>query len=308
VILGNLRRPAGFLRLMKSWSLPLATCLALAACAFGQQRIPMPVRVPAGVTAQRDLAYVPDGHPRQKLDLYLPENPRGKLPVVVWIHGGGWQAGSKDGCPPVREGFVAKGYAVASLNYRLSQHAVFPAQIDDCLAAIRWLKDNATKYHLDPERFGLWGASAGGHLVALAGTRGGDDPGTRVAAVCDYFGPTDFEVFVTTPGYERHAGEKSAETALFGGPVAEQRKLAREANPIRYIDKDDPPFLIVHGDEDKVVPLNQSELLAKALEEKGVPVTLKVIDGGAHGGPGFQKADIREQVEAFFAQHLKPGS
>lgn len=303
---GNLHRVAGLIRLMRTWSLPLTACLALAACAFGQQRIPMPARVPAGVTAHRDLAYVAEGHERQKLDLYLPEDAEGKLPVIVWIHGGGWQAGSKDGCPPLREGYVGKGYAVASLNYRLSQHAVFPAQIDDCFAAIRWLKANSKKYHLDPDRFAVWGASAGGHLVALVGTRGGDDPKTRVRAVCDYFGPTDFEVFVSTPGYERHAGEKSAETALFGGPVAEKTELARQANPIRYVDKDDPPFLIVHGDEDKVVPLNQSELLAKALEDKGVPVTLKVIEGGAHGGPGFQKPEVRKQVESFFAEHLKP--
>jgi acetyl esterase/lipase len=292
---------------MKRWCLPLAACLAWAACALGQERIPLPPRLPAGATAHRDLVYVPGGHRRQRLDLYLPANADGRLPLIVWIHGGGWQGGSKDGCPPLREGFLGKGYAVASLNYRLSQHAVFPAQIDDCLAAIRWLKDHAATYHLDPDRFGLWGASAGGHLAALAGTRGSRDPGTRVKAVCDYFGPTDFEVFVATPGYERHAGRESAEAALFGGPVSGRRELARQANPIRYIDPQDPPFLIVHGDRDKVVPLNQSELLAEALRQQDVPVTLRVIEGGAHGGPGFRKPEVRRMVEDFFEVNLKPG-
>src|SRR5205085_165270 len=136
---------------------------------------------------------------RNRLDLYLPEKAQGRLPVVVWIHGGAWRAGSKDHCPAVP--LTAKGFAVASINYRFSQHAVFPAQIEDCKAAIRWLRANADKYHLDPDHIGAWGASAGGHLVALLGTsgnkkelegKGGNlEQSSKVQCVIDWFGPTD---------------------------------------------------------------------------------------------------------------------
>ena len=119
----------------------------------------------------KDLPYVENGHARNKLDLYLPKDAKGPLPVVVWVHGGAWRAGSKDGCRAAW--LTGKGYAVASINYRLSQHAVFPAQIEDCKAAIRWLRANAGKYHFDPDHIGVWGESAGGHLVALLGTTGG---------------------------------------------------------------------------------------------------------------------------------------
>jgi acetyl esterase/lipase len=133
---------------------------------------PVP-RVPQGVKTHRDLAYVVNGHERQKLDLFVPEKADGPLPLIIWIHGGGWQNGSKDGCPPLRNGYTEHGYAVASINYRLSGHAVFPAQIEDCKAAIRWLRAHAEEYSLDPQRFGVWGSSAGGHLAALVGTSGG---------------------------------------------------------------------------------------------------------------------------------------
>ena len=142
---------------------------------------------------------LPAGHERNRLDLYLPEKVKGRLPVVVWIHGGAWMEGSKDDCPAVP--FAAEGCAVASINYRLSQHAIFPAQIQDCKAAIRWLRANADKYHLDPDHIGVWGASAGGHLVALLGTtaavkefegRGGNlDQSSRVQCVLDWYGPSE---------------------------------------------------------------------------------------------------------------------
>ena len=124
------------------------------------------------LTVLRDLEYVPGGHERQKLDLYLPREASvdRKRPLIVWVHGGAWLAGSKDRCPAVP--FADQGYAVASINYRLSQHAIFPAQIEDCKAAIRWLRVNAGKYGYDPNRLGVWGASAGGHLGALLGTAG----------------------------------------------------------------------------------------------------------------------------------------
>ncbi len=266
-----------------------------------------------GVRAYRDLAYVVNGHERQKLDVFVPEKPDGPLPLIIWIHGGGWQNGSKDGCPPLRTNYMERGYAVASINYRLSSHAVFPAQIEDCKAAIRWLRAHAKEYRLDPQRFGVWGSSAGGHLAALVGTSGdvkafdvgGNlDQSSRVQAVCDYFGPTDFMVFVTTPGYESHATATSPEAHLIGGAVAHNKDKAARASPITYASPDDPSFLIVHGDQDPLVPINQSQLLYDGLKRAGVSVLLHTIKGGGHG-QGFGGPEIEPMVGGFFERVLK---
>ncbi len=283
----------------------IAVLLALAAAgAGGQER--------AGVRALKDIAYVPEGHARQKLDLYLPAaEPNAPRPLIVWVHGGAWQAGSKEGCPAV--GFVGKGYAVASINYRLSRHAIFPAQIQDCQAAIRWLRAHAGKHRIDPNRFGVWGGSAGGHLVALLGTAGnveafdvGSHAGvsSRVQAVCDFFGPTDFAKMSSFWTTMDHDAPDSPESRLIGGPVQENPELVRRANPITYVTKDDPPFLIVHGDKDPLVPHNQSQMLYDALKKAGVEVTLYTVPGGGHGG--FKDPQVETLVDQFFAKHLRP--
>ncbi len=276
---------------------------------------PSPI-VPPGVKAHRDLIYVANGHERHTLDLFVPEKAEGPLPLIIWIHGGGWQNGSKEGCPPLRNGYTQRGYAVASINYRLSGHATFPAQIEDAKAAIRWLRANAKHYHLDPQRFGVWGSSAGGHLVALVGTSGDVkafevganlDQSSRVQAVCDYYGPTDLTVFVTTPGYESHATANSPEAKLIGGAVRENKDKAARVNPITYVTNDDPPFLIVHGDEDAIVPLNQSQLLFDALKKTGVGVHFHTIKGAGHG-QGFGGPEIAPMVSGFFDRVLKAKS
>ena len=267
----------------------------------------------------KDMPYVPDGHERQKLDLYLPGPGADRpLPLIVWVHGGAWLGGSKESCPAV--GFVRRGYAVASVNYRLSHHAIFPAQIQDCQAAVRWLRTHAGEYGIDPNRFGVWGPSAGGHLAALLGVcsvpvRAYDDGATpdgvtanevssRVQAVCDFFGPTDFarmNDFWTTMD---HDAANSPESLLIGGPIQEHPALVRRANPITYVTKDAPPFLIVHGDADPLVPHNQSELLYEALKAAGVEVTLYTVRGGGHGG--FRDPEVDALLERFFDKHLKP--
>lgn len=291
-------------------------CILLMAASCSLLRAQQP-RLPAGVREIHDLTYVEGGHERHKLDLYLPEKTDGPLPLIIWVHGGGWQNGSKDGCLPLRAGYVAQGYAVASINYRLSGHAVFPAQIDDCKAAIRWLRAHAKEYSLDPQRFGVWGSSAGGHLVALIGTSGdvketdvgpNMDQSSSVQAVCDYYGPTDFTVFVTTPGYESHATDASPEAKLIGGAVMQNKDKAARANPITYVSKGDPPFLIVHGDKDPTVPINQSQLLFDALKQSEVSVHFHTIHGAGHGGPGFAGKNIDDMVSQFFAERLKNNS
>jgi acetyl esterase/lipase len=292
--------------------LALAPLLALAALAQN----PAPLAAPTGVKAHRDLAYVENGHARQKLDLYLPEKADGPLPVIVWVHGGGWAAGSKEQCPALRQGFVARGYAVASIGYRLSDAATFPAQIQDCKAGVRWLRAHAKEYGLDVDRFGAWGSSAGGHLVALLGTSGDVkdfdvganlDCSSRVQAVCDFYGPTDFERFVTTPGFESHAQAGSPESRLLGGVVAENKDKAARVNPITFVTKDDVPFLIVHGDQDTTVPYNQSEALFEALKKAGVSAHFHTIHGAGHG-TGFAGKNIDEMVSGFFDARLKAKS
>lgn len=268
-----------------------------------------------GIEAMEDIEYVSGGHERNKLDLYLPKQEGGekqkvgRLPLIIWIHGGAWMAGNKKTCPAIR--FVQKGYAVASINYRLSQHATFPAQIEDCKAAVRWLRANAEKYNLDPNSFGAWGASAGGHLVALLGTAGDVndfDKGenlnfsSRVQAVCDYFGPTDFLKMAEFPGTMRHNDANSPESRLVGGAIAEKKEACRRASPITYVNKDDPPFLIVHGDADPLVPYNQSELLYEALCKAGVQAKLHLVKGGGHGG--FKDPAIEKMVDEFFDTNL----
>lgn len=264
--------------------------------------------LPEGTQTLRDLAYVPDGHDRQKLDLYLPP-AQNRLPLVVWIHGGAFRAGSKDQCPALW--LLREGYAVASINYRLSQHAIFPAQIEDCKAAVRFLRANAPKYQLDPDRFGVWGASAGGHLAAMLGTtsdlrafdRGAHTTvSSRVHAVVDWFGPTDFTLMNKFPGAMDHDAPDSPESQLIGGPVQENRDKAQKANPVTYVTAEDPPFLIMHGDKDPLVPVNQSQLLEAALRKAGVPVVLHVIAGAGHG---FQGDEPLRLVREFFAQKLK---
>jgi acetyl esterase/lipase len=260
----------------------------------------------------KDVEYVTGGHERQKLDIHLPvERSEAPLPLIIWVHGGAWQGGSKENCPARR--FVQRGYAVASVNYRLSQHAVFPAQIEDCKAAVRYLRANAGKYGFDPNQFGVWGASAGGHLVALLGATGdvkefekGENlnVSSRVQAVCDYFGPTDFTLISGFPSTMDHDAPDSPEARLIGGPIQQNKDKCKRANPITYVTKDDPPFLIVHGDRDPLVPHNQSEILCEALQKAGVKVKLHIVEGGGHGG--FKDPAIEKMVEDFFDNRLKP--
>ena len=277
----------------------------------------MPPRV-EGVRAVRELAYVSGGHERQKLDLFLPEKAESPLPVIVWIHGGAWAAGSKEGCPPLRQGFVARGYAVASLNYRLSGDSIFPAQIEDCKAALRWLRAHAKEYNLNSDRIGVWGSSAGGHLVALLGTSGdvkefevGEHTNfsSRVQAVCDFYGPTDVTQMDAhaLPGGQKHDPTNSPESRLIGGPIQENTAKAARVNPITFVTPDDPPFLIVHGDADPLVPHHQSELLFAALKKTGVTVRFHTIKGAGHG-QGFGGREIEEMVVEFFDRYLKKNS
>jgi acetyl esterase/lipase len=239
-----------------------------------------------GVKFLPDLEYAKVGARSMMLDLYLPDPPAGKVPVIVWIHGGGWMAGDRKN-PPGQE-LVRHGYALASIEYRLSTEATFPAQIYDLKAAVRWLRAHAEQYSLDSAHFGTWGHSAGGHLAALLGASGGvaelegDEGGnlqfsSAVQCVCDWAGPTDF---TADPN---QAGAGSGPSRLIGCAVGEHPEVARKACPVTYVGKSSPPFQIVHGDLDRLVPLGQAQLMAAALTAAGVPVELLVRPFEGHG-------------------------
>lgn len=277
-----------------------------------QRRQPRPI--PEGVTARRDLVYASPGGRDLLLDLYLPAASR-PLPLVVWIHGGGWRSGGKDRCSALQ--LTRNGYAVASVGYRLTGESQFPVQIQDCKAAIRWLRANAKRYGLDADHIGVWGSSAGGHLVALLGTSGGVEDlegnhgvsgqSSRVQAVVDYFGPTDFLRMDDFPGKIVHNAPDSPESLLIGGPIQQNPEKVARANPIAYVTENDPPFLIVHGDKDPLVPIDQSRRLEAALKTAGVDVHMHVIEGGGHGGKGFSSPETLAMVTGFLDRNLRPG-
>ena len=265
----------------------------------------------------RDLVYADADGRALLLDLYLPASAGGPWPVIAWVHGGAWRTGSKENPRALR--MVDRRYAVASIGYRLSQEATFPAQIHDCKAAVRWLRAHADEYGLDADRIGAWGASAGGHLVALLGTTGDPPalegalgertPSSRVQAVCDFFGPTDFLRMNDVPGSMDHDAADSPESQLIGAPIQEHSALAQRANPIRYIGPRTPPFLIVHGDADDTVILNQSQYLYRALRVAGIGATFHIVEGAGHGFRGASQAQLAEidaLVDAFFGTHLRP--
>lgn len=289
-------------------------CGAASVSAAGPAATPADAPDVARETILRDLEYAQVGNKRLSLDLYLPRQAPRPLPLIIWIHGGAWLAGQKSPCHARL--MLPRGYAVASIEYRMSQEALFPAQIEDCKAAVRWLRAHAKSYGLDPDRFAAWGDSAGGHLSALLGTTGGVrdfdrgdhlDVSSRVQAVCDYYGPTDFlqmDDHLPARVARSHDRADSPESRLIGGPIRENKEKVARANPITYITPAAAPFLIVHGDDDGLVPFHQSELLYEALEKAGVGVHLHVMKGAGHGPP-FAQPDVLDMVTRFFDHHLK---
>jgi acetyl esterase/lipase len=267
---------------------------------------------------EQDVAYA-NLSETQKLDLYLPDGD-GPFPLVIMVHGGGFMFGDKaDGAGLTGvDQLVEAGYAVASINYRLSGEATYPAQIFDAKAAVRFLRANAAQYKLDPEKFGAWGASAGGSLVALLGTtcgvaelEGGElgnvDQSSCVQAVVDWFGPIDFlamdEQFAGTECAQNHDEANSPESMLVGAPIQSVPEIVATTNPMNYIDAGDASFLIQHGSADCNIPPVQGQLLAEALGADKATYTL--IDGAGHGGSQFETAENLQVVTAFLDQYLK---
>ncbi|MCX6138716.1 MAG: alpha/beta hydrolase [Ignavibacteriales bacterium] len=270
----------------------------------------------AGGEQFRDIPYATISK-AQKLDMYVPEG-NGPFPVVIWIHGGGWERWDK-GLEPTdpQMSLLAHGYALVSVNYRLIGEAIFPAQIHDVKAALRWIRVHASEYRLDSARIGAWGASAGAHLAALLGTTNGvddmQDPSlgnpfvsTKVQAVVDWYGPIDFMTMdqqLKENGFPRvpekgHNSPTSCESRLVGGTITEHPERVLRVNPAFYITPDDPPFLFEHGTLDKSVPHQQSQMMFDSLKrvigKEKVQIRFFAVGHGvlAHGDPFSSEENI----------------
>lgn len=267
-----------------------------------------------------DVAYA-DKSSAQKMDIYLPEGT-GPFPVVVLIHGGAFKMGDKGMEASNAAALVAKGIAAASINYRLSGEAKFPAQIEDCKAAVRFLRANAAKYNLNPDKIGSWGASAGGNLSSLLGTTSGITElegaslgnagfSSKVVASVDWFGPINFltmDAEASALGFTINTNSASSpESQLIGIAIQTVPEKVAKANPTTYISNDDAAFFIQVGSMDRNIPYTQSLNFNNALKPvKGTEnVTYELLEGAGHGGNQFSSSENLAKVVAFFEKHLK---
>ncbi len=261
------------------------------------------------LTYVKDIEYGKGGGKPLYLDYLCQKQVNQKLPVIIFVHGGGWQSGSKESAIFTQlQTFAEDGYFCVSINYRLTGEAEYPAQIEDCKCAVRFLRANAQKWNLDTDRFGAWGSSAGGHLVALLGTTAGVDQlegvggyenfSSRVQAVVDWFGPVDL-----AKSYSGHLNAESPEGKLLGKSFPNDLKKIALANPITFVTPDDAPFLILHGDADTVVPPKMSEELAHSLTAVQVEATYILFPGEKHGG--FKDKSALSKTKEFFDRILK---
>lgn len=293
-------------------------------------------------------------------DLYLPQAQGRKFPVILWLHGGGWRFGDRKLAPDLSRFIAERGFAMVSIDYRLSDEAIFPAQVIDVKTAVRWVRSVAGEYSLDLERIGLWGSSAGGHLAACAALSSENQFvseehsafSSAVKAVLDGYGPTDFSLIdsdrekplatqsdaesILVKDVLRANDASSFESRLIGAAVGSSPSQVQAANPINYVHADAPPFLIMHGQSDPLIPWQQSWLLFEALGRQGNDATLILLERLGHGffnnpkldgvdpgritihrsQAGTQNSGSRsfestrfgfDMVEAFFRSHLVSG-
>lgn len=270
-------------------------------------------RMPKGTVIHGNIPYNNDTLKKHLLDIYLPADAKGKVPMVVFIHGGGWIGNDKYAdmgyMTNTINAMLENGFAIASIDYRFAQNAVFPAILQDCNKAVSFLYDNADKYSLDKNRIALMGFSAGGHLASLMGTSQNNKVENlyfsntyrpfQYKAVVDFYGPTDL---VLLPGNE---DEKSPEAILIGAKPLERPDLAKAASPITYIDKNDPPFLIFHGEKDNIVSNKQSKLFHSWLNYHGVKNELTIVKDAPHFGKMYDVEEIKTKVIDFLKEVVK---
>lgn len=303
--------------------LALVTVL-FAACGGGAPTtVPNATQAPSGPAsspplskvAMQTVTYCTDGGTPLAMDISLPSpRPTAPAPAVIYVHGGGWEHGSRAGggfLEQLRPQLNAKGFVVASIDYRLAPAAPWPAQIVDAKCAVRYLRVHASSYGIDAQRIGAWGGSAGGHLVSLMGTAdasAGFDVGewaiesSRLQAIVDLFGPADLTVSAWS------SGPTQVITDVFGVAPGSANDTLTKASPVTWISRDDPPFLILHGDADQTVPVSQSQEFAARLQSAGVPATLVMVHDGPHGLANPKEQPAPDQLVAmivdFFSRTL----
>jgi acetyl esterase/lipase len=285
--------------------------------------LPTPCGLPGGLRVLHGAPYaaLPGSRPLE-LDLYLPPDAGGPVPLVVFLHGGGWALGSRravgpayaDQSPNPFERIAAAGIAVASIEYRLSGEAIWPAQLHDAKAAVRWLRARADELGIDPDRIAAWGESAGGHLAALLGLTGTElegeigtvGPSSSVSAVVGWYTPTNLATIAEGIGADPMANSREAQ--LIGAPLPTVPDLVAQASPVTHAHADAPPFLLLHGRDDHAVPFSQSEELRNRLEQAGNVVDFGGYDGADHmwRGSDAAAADALDRTIAFLRAQLRP--
>ena len=287
------------------WSLALVVVSSISINLQAQEKKP-----DAKVRLEKDIIYGKGGDQNLMLDLARPAEGEGPWPCIVCVHGGGWRGGKRQDLGLLVKVLAEKGFVAATVSYRLTPAHLFPAQIEDCKAAVRFLRAHAGTYHIHKDRFGAVGFSAGGHLVSLLGAadasaklegQGGHaDQSSRVQAVVSYFGPTDFVNKTWTKEVEDYFL-----VPLLGGSFEEKRDAYRQCSPLEYVSKDDPPFLLFHGDKDTLVRIDNSQKLKKKLQEVGVAAELVTMEGEGHGWGGEKMTRTLNQTVRFFEEKLK---
>ena len=298
---------------MKKYFIIAALTFILPAWIFGQSANPFTNVFPQGTVIHGNIAYNNDTVQKHLLDIYLPANAKGKLPLVILVHGGGWLGNDKYADMGYMKKTIVEivnsGFALASIDYRFSTQAVFPAQIQDCNRAVSFLYDNAGRYGLDKERFSVMGFSAGGHLASLMGLSKNNNISTffmpntsktfNFKAVVDFYGPAELILF------PKADDPKSPEGLLIGAAPIDRPDLAKIASPVTYVDKNDPPFLIIHGEKDDLVSNKHSKLLSAWLTAVGVQNELIIVKDAPHFGTMYDVDAVRNKVIDFLKKQLK---
>lgn len=303
---------------MKGLSSVLLLLVALFAIQIAAAQPPERIRTmfPSGTIFHQNVPYAKDTLKRHLLDIYLPPNATANTPLVIWIHGGAWMLNDKYAdmgyMKNTVRSFIEKGYALASIDYRYSTTAIFPAQIQDCYEALEFLYTNASTYKIDKNRFALIGFSAGGHLASLLALSNNNNvtafypakkkTNFQIQAVIDFYGPADF-LSMTAAGDPNMTGDPIS--TLLGAAPLKRPDISKVASPCTYVDKNDPPFFIVHGEKDQSVPYQQSVLLQSYLNLANVKNELTIVKDAPHYGVMFDSDEIRTNLFAFLDKHLK---
>lgn len=289
--------------------------LSIATSANAQSATVQHIFAQATVTYS-NIPYANDTLKKHLLDIYLPAKAKQNLPLIVWIHGGAWMLNDKYAdmgyMKNTVKGFIDSGYALASINYRYSTEAVFPAQIQDCNQAIEYLYQHASQYKIDKNRIAVIGFSAGGHLASLLALSNNNEvrafyPPTgvhfRIKLALDFYGPSDFIMLGNNPDTSVN-NMRNPVSVLLGAMPVDRPDIAKRASPVNYIDKNDPPFLIVQGEKDESVPNTQSKVLSAWLTIAGVKNKLIIVPGAPHYGEMFDAEYIRKELFGFLAIYL----